>query len=86
MYRREQHLREEYFPPTKSSRANESLAQAADKTKAEKLKPLLLLVEDKEINLQVTIPKSLFAHYSRPFITGIRTYVGKASRRFHKEE
>jgi hypothetical protein len=53
MYRMEHHSRDEYFAPTKSSRANESLAHAADDTQAKKQKPLLLLVEDNEVNLQV---------------------------------
>jgi hypothetical protein len=57
MYRAE-HFREEYFPPAKPSGANESLAPAADDTNAPKRKPLLLLVEDNRINLQVYLDGS----------------------------
>lgn len=59
LYRGEQHLREEYFPSSAASpprtpfRASESLALAADANKAERQKPVLLLVEDNEINLKL---------------------------------
>jgi hypothetical protein len=53
MHRMEHYSRDDYFPPATTSRAEESVANAADTTHNEKRKPLLLLVEDNEINLQV---------------------------------
>lgn len=59
MYQRELQSRDEYFPSEKVSRKSESLAQVAVTTNVEGPKPLLLLVEDNEINLQVYFPHPL---------------------------
>jgi hypothetical protein len=72
LYRGEQHLREEYFPSTAASPprtpsgASESLALAADANKAERRKPMLLLVEDNEINLKVCLDHKEFGNFSCP--------------------
>ena len=53
MYPMDHHSREDYFAPTATSSANEPLAQATDTAPTKERKPLLLLVEDNEINLRV---------------------------------
>ena len=63
MYRRE-HTFKDYFPPAKSPMANDPVSPTTDDVgagvvvPAEKRKPLLLLVDDNEINLQVCTPRS----------------------------
>ena len=47
------HSRDDYFAPTVTSSANKPLAHATDATPTKERKPLLLLVEDNEINLRV---------------------------------
>lgn len=78
MYQRELQSRDEYFPSEKVSRKGESLAQVAVTTNIEKPKPMLLLVEDNKINLQVYFP--------RPLSSVQELISGKASQYIHKEE
>jgi hypothetical protein len=54
-----------YFPPTSPTRGTEFLAPAADDAHPDKQKPLLLLVEDNEINLKVYL-EDKFASYFPP--------------------
>jgi hypothetical protein len=49
------------FPPRTPSRASESLADA---NKATKRKPVLLLVEDNEINLKVSLENEELENFS----------------------
>jgi hypothetical protein len=72
MYPGAQHLRDEYFPISASfprrnpSGARESLALAIDANKAESRKPVLLLVDDNEINLKVCLDHQELGNFSRP--------------------
>ena len=50
------------FPPGNPSRASES---SADANKATKRKPVLLLVEDNEINLKVSVENEELENFSR---------------------
>ena len=52
LFQRE-NLREGYFPPTRADESSASVADNVDAT--EKRKPVLLLVEDNEINLRVCL-------------------------------
>lgn len=54
MYRMEHQLREGYFPSMSAPKSNESSGHTTgNDDDTEKPKPLLLLVEDNEINLRV---------------------------------
>jgi hypothetical protein len=59
MHESELQSRDEYFPSEKVSRGSESLAQVAVTANVGEPKPLLLLVEDNKINLQVYFPHPL---------------------------
>jgi hypothetical protein len=52
----ERPFRREYFPSPTPIRVAEALSPAADDAHPERQKPLLLLVEDNEINLKVYLP------------------------------
>ena len=91
LYRGEQHLREEYFPssaaspPGDPSEASESLAFAADANKAERQKPVLLLVEDNEINLKVCLDHKEFGNFSHPSLPLLGLMLAKLLETFTKK-
>ena len=81
----ELHLRGEYFPlsagfaPGNPSGANKYPALAAGANKVTKRKPVLLLVEDNEINLKVCLDHKRVLKLLPLVIPSIRTDVEKAS-------
>jgi hypothetical protein len=84
-------LQGEYFPVSPGlplgdpSRASESTVLASDASKTTKRKPLLLLVEDNDINLKVCLDmKDLKVPHPSSSVSGLM--LDKASRNLYKEE